>query len=221
MNKSEIRRIPKHQRHEVDDQGCWNWIGGPKGKGYGHVNVNGKLTTAHRFYFEHYVGVIESGNQVDHLCRNKRCVNPEHLESVTNLENVKRAHQATHCKDCDCKKIIAQEPTKKPKGIAHETWLEINNRKNANGCWIWLGSKNKKGIGMIFWPKAKATGAISVPRASYMHFIGEIPQGADIVKECLNTFCYNPAHLLVATQKSASRSAWDREHCGGCTCKPL
>lgn len=65
---------------------CWLWIGSDDGEGYGRFRGRG----AHRFAYERCVGPIPRGKQLDHLCRITNCVNPLHLEPVTNKENVLR-----------------------------------------------------------------------------------------------------------------------------------
>jgi hypothetical protein len=96
---------------------CWEWIGSKRclygrfGVG-GHIKNGGKVIQAHRFSYELLKGPIPKGLQLDHLCRNRSCVNPEHLEIVTNQENCRRGlsplilrgvgkvcAEKTHCKN--------------------------------------------------------------------------------------------------------------------------
>jgi len=68
---------------------CWVWQAGVDGCGYGMFSVT-RTVRAHRWAYEHLVGPIPEGLVLDHLCRNTRCVNPAHLEPVTNDENLFR-----------------------------------------------------------------------------------------------------------------------------------
>lgn len=78
--------------HRVEKtDGCWNWTGPLNEKGYGILADEGKHTVrAHRFAFELLVGPIPEGLHLDHKCKNKRCVRPDHLEPVTLQENTRR-----------------------------------------------------------------------------------------------------------------------------------
>lgn len=73
------------------EDGCWEWIAGRQGTGYGLFHISkGESALAHRFSFEFHVGPIPEGLVIDHLCRNRLCVNPDHLEPVTDEENRRR-----------------------------------------------------------------------------------------------------------------------------------
>lgn len=74
--------------------GCWLFIGGQTGDGYGRFSVNGRLEVPHRTAYEMFVGEIPAGLQLDHLCRTRHCVNPDHLEPVTPSENIRRSFAA-------------------------------------------------------------------------------------------------------------------------------
>jgi hypothetical protein len=76
--------------------GCWNWMGGTRRAGYGSWHYNGVERPAHRIVYEWLVGPIAEGLELDHLCENRRCVRPEHLEPVTPEEN-KRRSQTRFC----------------------------------------------------------------------------------------------------------------------------
>lgn len=71
--------------------GCLEWTGPVINTGYGTTRFRGKRWLAHRASYELFVGPIPAGLVIDHLCGNKLCVNPAHLEAVTQRENVCRA----------------------------------------------------------------------------------------------------------------------------------
>ena len=86
------------EQHYIPEpnSGCWLWLGVPDNYGYGRY---GKPSVkAHRLAWELFRGPLSSGLTIDHLCLNKACVNPDHLEPVPNGVNVSRARQFTHCK---------------------------------------------------------------------------------------------------------------------------
>lgn len=77
-------------RYEVAEDGCWLWTGPLNSSGYGTVTVGGERKMAHRARYELDVGPIPPGHALDHRCRNRRCVNPAHLEPVLQAENERR-----------------------------------------------------------------------------------------------------------------------------------
>lgn len=98
-NAADVRFWKKVKKTEA----CWIWTGATNGLGYGQF-WNQKQMGAHRWSYESLVGPIPPGLQLDHLCRNRSCVNPAHLEPVTQRENTLRgdtfqARNAakTHC----------------------------------------------------------------------------------------------------------------------------
>jgi len=85
----EIQRFTKYIQLDILS-GCWIWKGNLNPDGYGVIKIKGKGLLAHRFSYEYYNDKIKEGLTIDHLCRNKACVNPQHLEPVTLQENIKR-----------------------------------------------------------------------------------------------------------------------------------
>lgn len=90
---------------KIDTSGeCWNWTANKSPKGYGQFKIAARNVPAHRMAYELFVGPVPAGLVVDHLCRNRGCVRPDHLEPVTSRENTLRgvtlaASQVsrTHC----------------------------------------------------------------------------------------------------------------------------
>lgn len=74
----------------VTRAGCWEWTGAQDDKGYGQVRVDGCVRRTHQVTYEATVGPIPTGLEPDHLCRNRLCCNPAHLEPVTHQENCRR-----------------------------------------------------------------------------------------------------------------------------------
>lgn len=83
---------------------CWRWTRCLNQNGYGNMTRRQKKFLAHIFSFEAFIGPVPDGRELDHLCRNPKCCNPEHLEPVTHAVNMRRGNGGakqraqTHCK---------------------------------------------------------------------------------------------------------------------------
>jgi hypothetical protein len=100
MNDREWQRFWAKVDIQADSQACWMWRSHTDGRGYGYFWMAGRSHCAHRVAFEDRKGPVPKGLEPDHLCRTPGCVNPNHLEAVTHLENMRRGERArkTHCK---------------------------------------------------------------------------------------------------------------------------
>ena len=84
-----IDRFMRHVSPEPNT-GCWLWTGAVQGGGYGVFDIDERTGLAHRAAYRIFKGPIREGLQIDHLCRVRCCVNPDHLEPVTHAENLRR-----------------------------------------------------------------------------------------------------------------------------------
>lgn len=87
------KQMTPMEEHFRRGDGCWEWTG-YKSNGYARWAINGKPIAVHRYMYEKANGPVPAGLMLDHLCRNRACVNPDHLEPVTNAVNSQRGAKA-------------------------------------------------------------------------------------------------------------------------------
>src|SRR5215471_3710901 len=101
-----MKKLPERFQSKIlpePNSGCWFWNGAIDSRGYGRISVAGKNKLAHREVFLRLKRNLAAEECLDHLCRIRCCVNPEHLEPVTLAENIRRGNHKynklkTHCK---------------------------------------------------------------------------------------------------------------------------
>lgn len=92
--KDPLARLMSKVVWNGDEEECWIWEGARDSRGYGCIQFGGRPRKSHRVSYELHIGPIPEGLVIDHLCRNARCVNPAHLETVTQRENVLRGKRS-------------------------------------------------------------------------------------------------------------------------------
>ena len=124
-----LERYLKNITHLPD--GCWLWKARVNKVGYSTFKVNGKEVYGHRWAYEHYKGKIPDGFQIDHLCREKRCVNPDHLEAVTQRENLMRGQGicAQNARKIECMRGHNEWGVKIVKGVETRKCLACARKK--------------------------------------------------------------------------------------------
>lgn len=131
MTANELRRFtPKFRKTD----GCWPWTASRNNRGYGCFAMDGrsKSAFAHRVAFEHWRTPIPPGMEVDHLCRTRHCVNPDHLELVTHQQNLLRSprNQKLVCPHGhtlnNCYTINRKRVCRTCKSIATEKWRTLH-----------------------------------------------------------------------------------------------
>ncbi len=111
------------QRVKVVESGCWLWMGGRDGDGYGEIHVTRRTMKAHRVMWRVFRGDVPTGLELDHLCRVRHCVNPLHLEAVTGAENNRRSNS-----------ISARNARKTHCDHGHSRWGKTRNGRRCLDC---------------------------------------------------------------------------------------
>ena len=138
MPKGEYQLKPEIERFwakvKVVESGCWEWQG-HLNRGYGRLRGDKKDILAHRYAYQLIKGSIPEDLTLDHLCRNRSCVNPDHLEIVTMRENILRgdSFSAKHARKTHC-----------PEGHPYDLFNTRYNLLGARECRICMKAGKKR-----------------------------------------------------------------------------
>ena len=126
-------KLPRRLWNKITiDNGCWLWAGA-KSRGYGQAIYSGRVQYVHRIVYEALKKPVDRGFELDHLCRNRACVNPLHLEPVSHQTNVVRgeapmAVKLRHSRRTHCKRgheFTAENTYQRPTGReCRECWKQ-------------------------------------------------------------------------------------------------
>jgi hypothetical protein len=129
--RTPIDPMIRFMRHVDKTKTCWLWTGttvGTRGR-YGSFRSTTRASDpkeyAHRWIYQKMVGPIPKGMEIDHICRNRLCVNPDHLEVVDHAENMRRARLAT----CRAGLHDLTDPS-------NIRWDEQGRRRGCKRCWL-------------------------------------------------------------------------------------
>ena len=139
--------LPQRIINKIEvEQDCWIWQGVTRSDGYGLVWWEGRMRRVHRIVFAVMVG--DPGPVLDHLCRRRNCVNPDHLESVTNHENLRRAGLWSSERQ-RAKARLAVEATK-GRDMAYKGAPRGVECKRGHDRWHWRKDKRKRRGGYLY-----------------------------------------------------------------------
>jgi hypothetical protein len=185
----------KFWQRVIKTESCWNWVG-PYAGTYGMFIIKSKTATEtrvtvkpHRFSYELHKGKIPDGLVIDHICKNQFCVNPDHLEAVSQKQNVNNSYYR--------KSIIRQTRRIDFEQNIKDIFLERIEMIPFHTCWEWTGSKDIEGYGRFGFNYK----TFKAHRFSYQFFNGTIPDQYVINHICKNTSCVNPKHLQAITSR--------------------
>lgn len=172
--KGHHRRISFEKRCKIEDRAfstpCHIWQGPLHRSGYGNAG-NG---LAHRVFYERHKGKIPPGLDLHHLCKEKLCVNPDHLKPLSRREHALRTKD-----NAPVYAAVSREKVQEP--------YQTIDLGYGTLCWVWQRHVTRHGYGTI--------GSKLAHRVFYERYRGTIPQGYDIDHVCGVRSCVNPTHL--------------------------
>ena len=181
---------------KTSEESCWFRMTRGRESGYTTISFNGRRVSAHRFSYAAFKGDVGGDQEIDHLCRDRACVNPNHLELVSRKENLRR-RDTIYESDA-----WVGDPIKR---------LMSRVTKFEDSCWVWNGAL------------VRGYGVINVDgKTEYVHRVVFAASGKKFDKrltldhKCRNPRCVNPEHLEAVTRSENAKrmnSAQPRDRC--------
>ncbi|WP_406502192.1 HNH endonuclease [Streptomyces sp. NBC_01590] len=118
--------LPRHIRRNIAPgaNGCWLWTRSRNRDGYGWASLNDRTHQAHRLVYILIKGCPEEDKVLDHLCRVRHCVNPDHLEPVTNRQNLERGNTPAGATTCSKGHLLDRLRNQRRCLICHQAYVE-------------------------------------------------------------------------------------------------
>lgn len=220
MGKSMTTVRERAENSIAKGPGCWQWIGNiSPTTGYGMLNIkreDGRWipSAAHRVVYELYVGPIPAGLHLDHLCRNRVCVRPDHLEPVTPRTNFlrshhpsamarrtgvcKRGHQLTRgveCRQCSIERSAERRGGARPIPPLAER-IARKTKPGPGGCLLWTGNLANGYPAIKVDGKSCLTHRVVLERAR-----GPLPASVQVRRSCGNRTCVELDHLVMVPNR--------------------